>query len=295
LYEKFENNLLKDLELDKCVNCEAGLLSVSDICPQCGWPKNKPIEINKSEEEVADNIEINEEEIVDEIKNNPPTKELVEIKNKISCPTGIRLFGLFHMVFGVSMVCFGIIFASTVIFLVMSSGMGSLGDVGGAGMVNMMMLPGMNGVDASIMSSIDTIIGLNAIAGSPSASDIEMRISSADILDIDLMMEIIEEASVIALIEIVLGLFAFVVGRGLFKGKKWARPGIFVSSIISILLVVLFVENIDNLILLGIAAFNGMILYYMFKPKVREYFSQPSIKNANKSKSKNSKKNEIMS
>ncbi len=131
MYEKFENNLLKDLELDECVNCGAGLLSVSDICPQCGWPKNKPIEINESEEEVADNIEINEEEIVDEIKNNPPTKELVEIKNKISCPTGVRLLGLFHMVFGVSMVCFGIIFASAVFFLVMSSGMGSLGDIGG--------------------------------------------------------------------------------------------------------------------------------------------------------------------
>ena len=295
MYEKFENNLLKDLELDECVNCGAGLLSVSDICPQCGWPKNKPIEINESEEEVADNIEINEEEIVDEIKNNPPTKELVEIKNKIFCPTGVRLLGLFHMVFGVSMICFGIIFASAVIFLVMSSGMGSLGDIGGAGMGNMMMLPGMNGVDASMMSYIDTIIGLNAIAGSPSVSDIEMRMSSADILDIDLMMEIIKEASVIALIEIALGVFAFVVGRGLFKGKKWARPVIIVSSIISVPLVVLFVENIDYLILLGIAAFDGMILYYMFKPKVREYFSQPSIKKDNKSKSKTSKKSGILS
>jgi len=295
LYEKFKNNLLKDLELDECVKCETGLLSVSDICPQCGWPKNKPIEIDESKEEVADNIEINEEEVLDEIKNNPPTKELVEIKNKISCPTGVRLLGFFHIVFGVSMICFGIIFGFAVIFLVMSSGMGSLGDIGGAGMENMMMLPGMNGVDASIMSSIDTIIGLNAIAGSPSASDIVMRISSADMLDIDLMMKIIEKTSVIALVEIVLGLLAFVVGRGLFQGRKCARPGIFASSIISILLVVLFVEITDNLILLGIAAFDAMIFYYMFKPKVREYYSQPSIKKDNKSKSKNSKKNEILS
>ena len=120
----------------------------------------------------------------------------------------MRLFGIFHMLLGISMATFGIIFGSAVIFLVMSSGMGILGDIGG-GMGNMMMLPGMGGIAASTMSSNDTIIGLNAIAGSPSASDIEVRMNSSGILDIDLMMEIITETSVIALIEIVFGCICF--------------------------------------------------------------------------------------
>ena len=72
------------------------------------------------------------------------------------------------------------------------------------------------------------------------------------------------------------------VGIGLFKGKKWARPVTIVYSIFSIPLVVLLVENINNLILLGMAAFDGILLYYMFKSKVKEYFNQPSMKKPNK-------------
>jgi len=83
-----------------------------------------------------------------------------------------------------------------------------------------------------------------------------------------------------------LGIFAVLVGRGLFKGNKWARPVTILSSVITIPLVILFVENIDNLILLGIAAFDGMVLYYMFKSKVREYFKQTSIKKPKIKKSK---------
>jgi len=276
---------LDDLDLYECANCGAGLISVSDICPQCGWLKNKPIEFDEAKEKVVNDIEHDEskEKVVNDIKSNPSTKEPTEIKNKISRPSGVRLISIFYMLFGISMVVFGIVFASAVIFLVISSGMGSLGDIGGgAGIGNMMMLPGMGGIDASTMSSIDTIIGLNGITGSLSASEIEVMLNSAGILDIDLMMSIIGETTVIALIEIVIGVLVFVVGMGLFKGKKWARPVTIASSIISIPLVVLFVDNIDNLILLGMAAFDGMILYYMFKPKVREYFNQTLIKKPNK-------------
>jgi len=276
------------LDLDECVSCGAGLLAVSDICPQCGWPKNKRIKPDESEEKVENNIEHDEseEKVENNIKSNPSTKKPTEIKNKISRPTGVRLFGIFYMVFGISLTVFGIIFSSAVIFLVMASGMGSLGDIGGGGMGNMMMLPGMGGIDASTMSSLDTIIGLNGIAGSPSANDIEVRMNSASILDIDLMMEIITETSVIALIEIALGIFAFVVGRYLFKGKKWARIVTIASAIISIPLVVLIVDNLDNLILLGMIAFDGMILYYMSRSKVREYFNQSLTKKSKIKKSK---------
>lgn len=293
---------MEELDLDLCASCGAGLLSVSDICPQCGFLKSKSAELNEAQEKAATDIEIDEseeqlnnvviknyeefaEKVTDDIKSNPSRKKPTEIKNKIFRPAGVRLISIFYMLFGISMAAFGIVFASAVIFLVTLSGFSTLGDIGG-GMGDMMMLPGMGGIDASTMSYIDTIIGLNAIVGSPSASDIEVRMNSSSMLDMDLMMEIIGEISVIALIEIVVGVLAFVVGIVLFKGKKWARPVTIGCSIISIPLVVLFIENVDTLIILGMAAFDGMLLYYMFKSKVKEYFNQPTIK---KSKSKNSR------
>jgi len=263
---------LGDLDLDECVNCGAGLLAVSDICPQCGWLKNKPIESNEAKEKEEDvesepsTEEPTEAEEKEDIESEPSTEEPTEIKNKAPRPAGIRLLGIFLMYCGISLVVFGIIFGSAVILLVMSSGMSALGGIGDVG--NMPMLPGMGGIDASTMSSLDMIIGLNGITGSPSASEIEMRMSSAGILDIDLMMEIITETSVVAIIEISVGVFAVIVGICLLKGKKWARVAVIGSAIISIPLVVLFLDGIDNLILLGMAAFDGIVLYYMLKPKV---------------------------
>ncbi len=273
-----------DFKLDTCVSCGAGLISVSDICPQCGWPKNKAIKPAEPEEEpddvVIENYEEYVEKVADDIKSNPSRKKPTKIKNKISRPAGVRLISIFYMLFGISMVVFGIVFASAVMFLVMSDAMGTLGGIGGD-MGNMPMLPGMGGIDASTKSSLGNIIDLNRIAGSPSASEIEMRMNSSGIMNMDVMMEIIGETSVIALIEIVVGLLVFGIGLVLFKGKKWARPAIIVSSIISIPLVVSFV-TVDSLVLLGMAAFNGMILYNMFKPKAREYFNQTSIKKSSK-------------
>jgi len=181
-------------------------------------------------------------------------------------------------------VLFGLIFVSAVMFLVMSDAMGELGGIGG-GMGNMPMLPGMGGIDASTKSALDKIIDLNGITGSPSASEIEMRMSSSGIMNIDLMMEIIGETGVIALIEIIVGLGIFGTGLVLFKGKKLARPVTIISSIISIPLVISFV-TVDILVLLGMAAFNGVVLYYMLKSKAREYFNQTSTKKPKTKKSK---------
>ncbi len=258
------------MDLDSCVNCNAGLISASTICPQCGWPKDKPIESVKEEsEEIKVPIE--------------PT----EIKNRLSRPSGVRIISVSYMLFGISLLLFGIIFVSAVMFLVMSDAMSELGGIGG-GMGNMPMLPGMGGMDASTKSAVGNIIDLNRIAGSPSASEIEMRMSSSGIMNIDLMMEIIGETGVIALIEIIVGLVIFGIGLFLFKGKKLARSVTIISSIISIPLVVVFVTA-DVLVILGMVAVNGVVLYYMFKSKAREYFNQPPIKKAKKSKSKKSK------
>ncbi len=143
------------MDFHNCVNCDAALIVASTICPQCGWSKDKPI--GPVEEA--------------EIKVSSPTDEPTEIKNRLPRPAGVRLISIFYMLFGISLILFGIIFVSAVMFLVMLSGMGTLGDIGGTG--GMMILPGMNGIDASTKSSLDNIIDLNTIAGSLSASEIE--------------------------------------------------------------------------------------------------------------------------
>jgi len=278
------------VHLDQCVNCGAGLLAVSEICPQCGFLKSKGAELDEAQKKAANDIEIDESEemVSNDIKNQSAKKPTV-IKNKIARPTGIRLLSFFHMFFGISLIVFALIAGSGVLLLVMSSGMSALGDIGGGsmgGMGNMMMLPGMDGIDPSTMSFLVTFIELNEIAGSPSVNEIEQRLSSSGVMNMDAMMEIMGETIVIVLVEIGLGLFAVLVGIGLLKGKKLARPVIIGSSIISVPLLVLFVKNIDNLILLGMAAFDGMVLYYMFKSKVREYFTQTSIKKPKIKKSK---------
>ncbi len=183
---------------------------------------------------------------------------------------------------------FGIIYVSAVMFLVMSNAMGELGAIGG-GMGNMPMLPGMGGIDASTKSALGNIIDLNRIAGTFSSSEIELFLSSSssyDIMNIDLMMAIIWNASIAALIEIGVGASAFAMGIGMFKGKKLARIVVIVDSIISIPLVVIFVTA-DVLVILGMVAVNGVVLTYMLKSKAREYFNQTSIKKAmNRKKSK---------
>jgi len=256
------------VDFHNCVNCDAALIVASNICPQCGWLKDKPIEPVEEAE----------------IKVSSPTDEPTEIKNRLPRPAGVRLISIFYMLFGISLMLFGIIFVSAVMFLVMSSGMGALGDIGG-GMGNMMMLPGMDGIDASTKSTLDNIIDLNTIAGSLSASEIEERMNFSGIMNIDVMMDIIGEMSVIAIIEIIVGLLVFGIGLVLIKGKRWARPVSIISSIISIPLVVAFVTA-DILVLLGMTAFNGMILYYMLKSKPREYFNQTSTKKPKIKKSK---------
>jgi len=293
---------LRDLDLDECVNCGAGLLAVSDICPQCGCPRNKRIKLDESEEKIVNDTELNEVE--ETISNDTELDELQEeldalkkqnkdhltkIKNKTFRPTGVKPIGIFYMTFGISLIVFALIAGSAVLLLVNSSVVSTLGGIGDMG--NMPMLPGMSSIDPSTMSFLVTFVELNKITGAPGAGEIAERLNYDDILDVDVIIGIIGETIAIVLIECIVGIFSVVVGRGLFGGKKWARPVIIVSSIISVPLVALFLDNFDNLILLGMVAFDGMILYYMLKSKTRAYFSQPSIKKYKKSKSKTPKIN----
>lgn len=256
---------MSNSNLDECVNCGAGLIKASYICPQCGWEKNKPIE--------PDTSDVNDKE---DIERDSPVQEPTIIKNKIFRPTGVKFISISYMVFGICLMLFGIIFVSAVMFLIMSDAMGELGGIGG-GMGNMPMLPGMGGIDASTKSSLNSIVDLNRIAGSLSANEIEMRMNSSSALNVDVLMEILKEATIIAAIEIILGLLVLIVGICVAKGKKWARPLSIISSIIAIPFIIAFVTA-DNQILLVLAAFNGIIIYYMLKPKARDYFNQSLTK-----------------
>ncbi len=231
---------MSDFELDTCVSCGAGLISVSDICPQCGWPKNKAIKPAEPEEEpddvVIENYEEYVEKIADDIKSNPSRKKPTKIKNKISRPAGIRLLSVFYMVFGISAIVFAIIFGLAVVLLVMSGAMSGLMGIGG-GMGNMPMLPGMGPIDPAMMPYVEKIIDVHSPVWQFNTMKIMVLTSGIVDVNMTVIMEIIMEALLIAVGEIGLGLFSFVVGRSLFNGKKWARPAIIISSIISVPLV----------------------------------------------------------
>jgi uncharacterized membrane protein (DUF2068 family) len=228
------------MELDECVNCGAGLISVSDICPQCGWPKNKPL--SNTENEKTEGVKIEEQQDL--------TEEIV-VKKTIFRPTGVRLLGIFQIVFGVLLIGFALFFASMVIFAMINAAIGSVG--------NMAMFSGISGLDQDSLNSFNSMSGAGAF-------------------NMDEMMMIITSTFANASIVIILGIFAIIVGKGLVKGKNWARWLVIVSAIISIPISVSLFGNLDTWTILGSAAFDGLVIYYLTKPKVREYFNQGSIK-----------------
>ncbi len=261
---------MEDFDTDKyCSKCKANLLAASNFCPQCGWPKNRRmIPYEADEEKVANDIESN-------LSPKEPTES--EFKNKIHRPTGVRLLGIFHMVIGIFLVVIAIGFGSAVILLMIGGAMSSLEGIGDG---DMSMPLGMDGIDPTMMSSLDMISGLPGMEGLPSTSEIKGLTNSASIMNMEAIMVIMVGTIVILVIVFILGIISFAVGRVLLRGKKWARIVTIASAIISISLTALYVGEVDDLILLGSLAFDGIILYYMLRPKVREFFIQTSIKNS---------------
>ena len=262
---------MEDFDTDKyCSKCKANLLATSNFCPQCGWPKNRRMVP----------YEADEEKVANDIESNPSPKEPTEseFKNKIHRPTGVRLLGIFHMVIGIILGAFAIIFGLAIIFLVMGNAMSSLDGIGDMG--DMPIPLGMDGIDPTMMSSLDMISGLPGMEGLASTSEIEGWTNSAGVMNMEVIMGVLMGTIVILVIVFILGMIAFAVGRGLQRGENWARIVTIASSIISISLIALYAGEIDDLILLGSIALDGMILYYMFRPQVREFFTQTSIKNS---------------
>jgi len=263
---------LEDFDTDKyCSKCKANLSDTSNFCPLCGWPKNRRMV----------SYEADEEKVANDIMSNPSPKEPTEseFKNKIHRPTGVRLLGILHMVIGIVLVALAIIFGSAVMLLVVGNALGSAqSGLEGIGDGDMPMPLGMDGIDPTTMSSLDMIRGLPGMEGLPSPSEIEGLRNSAGVMNMELIMGVMVGAIVIVVFDFIIGMITFVVGRGLLRGKKWARILTIVFTIISIPFTILYVGVIDDLILLGLVVFEGIILYYMFRPKVREYFAQTSIK-----------------
>jgi len=255
------------VDLDSCVNCNAGLIAASTICPQCGWPKDKPI--GPVEEEIK-----------------VPTEEPTEVKfvSRLPRPAGVRMLGMLFIVNGILLAAGAIIFASFIMFVLISGAFGSLGGIGGSNMA--IPLP-IGNVDPAMMSSFNDFINgipyMDVLVGSTM-----MMANSASMMSFETMLLILTSVGMFAAAVVAIGLIDFMFGRYLLKGNKWARYLVIVYAVITIPAFIPFVDGFDLSILVS-ALISGLILYYLFRPNVRAYFSQPSIKKEKKSKIKKSK------
>jgi len=230
-------------------------------------------------------FDTDEEKVANDIKSDPSAKEptVIKFKNEIYRPTGVRILGIVYMVFGIIFVVFGIIFSAAVLFLLFSGIMGVLGGIGGG-----MPLPlGMDGMDSTMMlESLDMIgevPGMGSLPGTEImpglANNLALGAASGMMMDMEAIMVIMIGVFTMTTVLIIEGLILFVMGRGLLRGKKWARILAIAGGIISISLTALSAGDL-GLIALGLFAIDGIILYYLFRPRVREFFIQTSIKNS---------------
>jgi len=128
--------------------------------------------------------------------------------------TKAKIVYILPMLFGIFMIVFAIIFASSVSYLLMAGVMNSLGGIGGAGIP---MPIDLGPVDATTMSYIDTIIGMNSFAFQYSSSQIqELMNSSANVL-MTAMMDVFSATLLIALVEIGIGVFIVFMSRKMYK------------------------------------------------------------------------------
>ena len=246
-------------DLSKCENCGAGLLSVSDICPQCGWLKNNHLPGHEDEK----------------VENDSKSNETTEVTNKIFRPTGVRIIGSSYMVAGILMVLFAIVSSSLVVFSLVGSAMGTFGAIGTAPDMEALI-----GMDPTSISSLDDVYALNGATSQ--ISNNMMSNYFGNMLDIEQMMAVLTTTFVYAGILGGIGMFMFAVGRGLLKGRKWARLFALLSAVVSMPTSIVFANTLDMLSIILTFIFSGLIIYYLTKPKIRDYFTQMSLQNSQK-------------
>ena len=253
MYEKFRDILLTDLE--NCINCDAALIVASNICPQCGWPKDKPIKR------------------VDEIETESDAEDSeIKFVKRVSRPAGVRLLGMSYVVFGIITVAASIIFGSFMGYMVISEAMSGLNLIGG---VEMPIALPIGGIDSSTISTLSMMneVSVMEVIGNSALT----FANSTSMMDVSMMLDIIMGIFMVTTVGVVIGLIYFMFGRYLLRGNKWARYLVIIAAVISIPVFIPFVTEVD-ITLFAAAIINGLVLYYLFKPHVREYFGQTSIK-----------------
>ena len=222
---------------EQCQRCKATLSSDLNYCPQCNWKKSRhvipePIEETidvKETTDVEETIDVEEitdvEETVD-VKDKPkkdkqkkdkPKKDeskILKFKKEKSYQTKAKIVYILPLIFGIFLIVFAIIFASAVSYLLMTGVMNSLGGIGGAGIP---MPVDLGPIDATTMSYIDIIIGMNSFGFEYTGSEIqELTNSSANVM-MTAMMDILGAALLIALIEVGIGIFIVFMSRKMYK------------------------------------------------------------------------------
>jgi len=221
---------------EQCQRCKATLSGDLNYCPQCNWKKSRHVIPDSVEEttDVEETIDIEEtadvEEITDvkeKLKKEKTKKEkakkeklkkdktkILKLKKEKSYQTKAKTVYILPLIFGISLIVFAILFGSSVSYLLMTGVMNSLGGIGGAGIP---MPIDLGPIDATTMSYLEIIIGMNSFGFQYTASEIqELTSSSADVV-MTAMMDILSATLLIALIEIGLGLLIVFASRKMYK------------------------------------------------------------------------------
>jgi hypothetical protein len=217
--------------IEQCQRCKATLSGDLNYCPQCNWKKSRHVIPDNVEEtiDVEETTDVDETTDIKETTDvkDKPTKDkqkkekikkdktkILKFKKEKSYQTNAKIVYILPLIFGIFLIVFAIIFGSAVSYLLMTGVMNSLGGIGGAGIP---MPIDLGPIDATTMSYIDTIIGMNSFGFQYTASEIqEFTNSSANVL-MTAMMDILGATLLIALIEIGIGIFIVFMSRKMYK------------------------------------------------------------------------------
>jgi len=245
-----------------CSKCNGILSEDSNFCEKCGWPKNRRmVSYEDDQEKIADSIESG---------HSPKKPTLSEIKNEKKCPTGIIILAVISMVIGISLIALTIIVGSLIILVVLGGAMNNLMSIG-----SMQEAPFLSEMDNSIQTItpyLDMFNEMPGMEGLPSTSEIADMTNSMVDMNMEFIMMMMITTVIFGTIVVILGVVYFSVGRALLKGKKWARTGVIVLTILS-LATTFFAREEMLFIVIGSLAFDSFILYYLYRPHVKEFFT----------------------
>jgi len=246
-----------------CSKCNGILSEGSNFCEKCGWPKNRRmVSYEADQEKIADSIESS---------LSPKKPTLSEIKNEKKCPTGIIILAVISMVIGISLIALTIIVGSLIMLAVLGGAMNNLMSIGS--MQSAPFLPEMDNSIQTITPYLDMFNEIPGMEGLPRTSEIaDMMTNSMVDMNMESIMMMEMMTVIFGSIVVILGVVYFSVGSALLKGKKWARTAVIVLIILS-LATTFFAREEMLFIVIGSLAFDSFILYYLYRPHVKEFFT----------------------